>query len=63
MGRPTEPLAWRMAGTGDFNGDGQTDLLWENTTTGEHEIWLMNGMAIAGCVRLDSRATSWHIVQ
>ena len=24
----------------DFNGDGQTDLLWMNKTTGEVDVWL-----------------------
>jgi hypothetical protein len=33
----------RMAGTGDFNNDGQTDILWRNYTTGANEVWLMNG--------------------
>jgi hypothetical protein len=28
---------------GDFNGDGRTDLLWRNYSTGENIIWLMNG--------------------
>jgi hypothetical protein len=27
----------------DFNSDGNPDLLWENTTTGDRAIWLMNG--------------------
>ena len=25
------PTKWRIAGVGDFNGDGQADLVWENT--------------------------------
>ncbi len=27
----------------DFNGDGKTDILWRNTTTGEDTAWFMNG--------------------
>jgi hypothetical protein len=37
---------WTIAGTGDFNGDGKTDILWRNTTTGDVSIWLMNGTTI-----------------
>lgn len=36
-------LDWTMAGTGDFNGDHQVDILWRHQTTGENVIWLMNG--------------------
>jgi photosystem II stability/assembly factor-like uncharacterized protein len=28
---------------GDFNGDGNPDLIWRNTTTGRTTIWYMNG--------------------
>ncbi|WP_424889708.1 FG-GAP repeat domain-containing protein [Streptomyces sp. XH2] len=34
---------WKLSGTGDFNGDGKTDLLWHNTTTGEVGTWLLDG--------------------
>ncbi len=42
---------WRIAGSRDFNGDGKTDILWYNSTSGESQIWMMNGSRIA------SRAT------
>ena len=39
--------AWQIGGTGDFNGDGQTDILWRyyGTTAyqGLNDIWYMNG--------------------
>ena len=34
---------WKPVGTGDFNGDGNTDLLWHNATTGGLAAWLLNG--------------------
>jgi len=27
----------------DFNGDGKSDILWRNQTTGQVYVWLMNG--------------------
>ena len=29
--------------TGDFNADGQLDIVWRNTDTGRVVIWYMNG--------------------
>jgi len=45
-------LDWRIAGTGDFNGDGNTDILWRNYGAGDYSgwnvIWYMNGEGISG---------------
>jgi streptogramin lyase len=41
--------SWRVGGTGDFNGDGYSDVLWRNTITGQNIIWLQHGtVTIAG---------------
>src|SRR5215469_16862431 len=40
-----------IVGVGDFNGDGQADILWYNSSTGESQIWFMGGD------KLRSRAT------
>ena len=45
-GGPSAPIrgrAWTAVGTGDFNGDGHSDILWQNATTGQASIWEMNG--------------------
>ena len=34
---------WGIAASGDFNGDGKTDLVLTNATTNQFVIWLMNG--------------------
>ena len=37
---------WRIVGTGDFNGDGFSDILWRNVATGENYMYPMNGLAV-----------------
>lgn len=44
-------LPWHIVGTGDFNQDKSADILWHNDTTGETQIWCLNG------TRVISRAT------
>ncbi len=46
------PTDWRIAGTGDFNGDGHLDIVWENKVTGERGMWLMNGVTVIGWAEL-----------
>jgi len=41
---------WGIAGVGDFDGDGKADILWRNSTTGENQVWLMNGATILSAV-------------
>jgi len=38
---------WNITSSGDFNGDGKSDILWSNTTTGQTEVFLMNGGTVA----------------
>jgi hypothetical protein len=40
------PLNWHIQGTGDFNGDGKTDILWR-ADDGSVGIWEMNGLQFA----------------
>ena len=37
------PIAYDIVGTGDYDGDGKTDLLWRHTTQGDMWLWRMNG--------------------
>jgi hypothetical protein len=34
---------WTVVGTGDFNGDGRPDLIWQNSSTGQVVVWYMGG--------------------
>ncbi|HET7125688.1 MAG TPA: VCBS repeat-containing protein [Lysobacter sp.] len=36
---PTVGIAWQVVDTGDFDGDGRSDILWRNATTGQNGIW------------------------
>ena len=60
----SEPdTAWKIVGTGDFDGDGKADLLWRNSSTGQVWMMLMNGTTIAnqGPVYTEPNA-DWKIV-
>jgi glucose/arabinose dehydrogenase len=37
---------WQVAGVGDFDGDGKSDILWRNQVSGENYIYPMLGVAI-----------------
>jgi len=37
------PPPWKIVGVADYNRDGRPDLLWSNVSTGENEIWIVEG--------------------
>jgi uncharacterized repeat protein (TIGR03803 family) len=45
---PNPGPAWKAIGTGDFNKDGDADILFQNTSTGQVSIWEMNGNTLKG---------------
>jgi hypothetical protein len=54
--------AWRVAGTGDFNGDGRPDILWRHAVTGANRIWYVDGLTRTGVGWLDAETDlSWRI--
>src|SRR2546421_735386 len=42
----TVGLDWKVAGFGDFNGDGSTDMMLRNTNTGVFELYDINNNTI-----------------
>ena len=53
----------RSANGADFDGDGQTDLVWRNTSTGEISLWLMDGVNRKGeAISLGTVDPVWKIV-
>ena len=51
-----------MVGTGDFNGDGMSDIVWRDTS-GNTSIWLMNGATVSSAGGLGNVPTTWSIAQ
>ncbi|MFC5354330.1 FG-GAP-like repeat-containing protein [Azospirillum himalayense] len=43
---PTPGADWQVQATGDFDGDGRTDLAYRSAATGDVGVWLMNGTAV-----------------
>ena len=60
----TGGAGWHIAGTGDFNGDGKSDILWQkDTSTGtETYIWLMDGTKQISSASAGSGGSGWHII-
>ena len=67
----TDASGWRIAVVADFDSDGHPDFVWHNGSTGETQIWYMNGTAgtnRASIGNLSSSlnladSTGWHIVR
>src|SRR5262249_32301708 len=55
LGRP-------LAATHDFNGDGKSDILWYNTTSGQAVTWLINGTTVTGGGSPGSAGSPWALV-
>lgn len=56
---------WTIRGTGDFNGDGNADLIWRNTANGNNGVWVYNGdLGRRATVAFETQEnTEWQIVQ
>ena len=56
---------WKIAGAGDFDGDGKPDLVWQEHTQGWIGVWLMNGITLSGSFAINPERvpdTNWKIV-
>jgi FG-GAP repeat len=58
--RPHIPAPWFVAGTGDFNGDGKSDILWRDDS-GNTSMWFMNGTMVAAAAFVGNIPTTWTV--
>ena len=54
------PTSWSIVETGDFNGDGKSDILWQDTS-GNVAMWFMNGVQVAQSAGVGTVPTVWSI--
>lgn len=62
---PTQSLGnvssnWSIAGVGDFNGNGQQDILWRSTS-GQDAIWSMNGDQVVSEQYTGTATPDWTV--
>jgi 6-phosphogluconolactonase (cycloisomerase 2 family) len=56
---------WKMAGTGNFDGDGKPDIVWHHRLSGQIVIWYMNGSVLTSGTFTTPSAlsdTNWKLV-
>jgi uncharacterized repeat protein (TIGR03803 family) len=60
---PNPGPAWKAIGTGDFNKDGDSDILWQNKNTGQVSVWEMDGTTLIGGGAVSPNpGPSWHAI-
>jgi FG-GAP-like repeat len=63
-GLGTVPSNWKIVGLGDFNGDGNEDILWRDSTTGTVAIWfLTSSLTVQSTASLGAVPANWNIAQ
>jgi hypothetical protein len=59
---PNPGQNWKAIGAGDFNHDGHSDIVWQNTT-GQVATWEMNGGNLIGGGTVSTNpGSSWHAI-
>ena len=55
--------SWQIKGSGDFNGDGKSDIVWQHDS-GLPAIWTMDGLNFisGGAAGSFNPGSDWHII-
>jgi hypothetical protein len=60
--QPNPTIAWRIVGSGDFNGDGKADILFQNAA-GTPMIWTMNASGgVTSEIGLPATGPNWTAI-
>jgi len=54
-------LNWVVEGTGDYNGDGKSDVLWRHRVSGNNQVWMMNGTTLSSTGNLPTVDLGWAV--
>ena len=60
----TGPTSWKIVGAADYNRDGNTDIIVQDSATGASQVWFLggtSGVTILSTATL-SGANPWTIV-
>jgi hypothetical protein len=57
----TVNTGWEVKGTGDFNRDGQPDILWRNKVKNTLAVWYMNGTTWQSSASLPTPSPGWNL--
>ena len=60
---PNPGTDWMEVGSGDFSGNGNSDIVWQNMSTGQAAIWNMDGTTkISGALVAGDPGPGWRTV-
>lgn len=54
------PTIWQIVQTGDYDGDGMSDLLWSDTS-GNTAMWFMNGTTLKSPPVFVGQVPGWAV--
>ncbi|MFP2905822.1 M57 family metalloprotease [Pyxidicoccus sp. 3LFB2] len=60
----SDSSGWSVKGTGDFNCDGHTDVIWYHPASGQVALWYLNGTTVVGEVvlsRVSHGSEGWDL--
>jgi len=62
---PTTPgIGWNVGATAELNGNSDTDIIFQNSTSGDMAYWLMNGTSMSQLLFISPKnpGTNWKLV-